>query len=68
MNNNNNRALIDGVDTVYLTELRLTFFCYVFQNGVFVAVKITVINSFKMSSDELESWRSERWRRDRVEE
>lgn len=32
-------------------------FFYVFQNGVSVVVKITVINSFKMSSDKLESWK-----------
>lgn len=36
------------VGKAYLTELQLTFF-HVFQNGVSV-----VINSFEMSSDELE--------------
>jgi len=37
------------VGKAYLTELQLTFF-HVFQNGV----SVVVINSFEMSSDELE--------------
>lgn len=38
------------VGKAYLTELRLTFFFHVFQNGV----SVVVINSFEMSSDKLE--------------